>query len=123
MPVPVLISCCLGLLPMIGFALFVNWLDRYEKEPKVLLVSAFLWGALLAAGMAFVINTITTEGILLLTGSEEFSGLSSGVFVAPIIEESLKGIALLILFFAFRKEFDSLLDGAVYAGMVGLGFG
>lgn len=123
MPAPVLISCCLGLLPMIGFALYVNWLDRYEKEPKVLLVSAFLWGAIIASGMAFVINTITGIGIYLLTASEAFAELSGGVFVAPIIEESLKGMALLILFFAFRKEFDSLLDGAVYGGMVGLGFG
>ncbi|MFN3741500.1 MAG: PrsW family intramembrane metalloprotease [Anaerolineales bacterium] len=120
---PVLISCCLGLVPMIGFALYVNWLDRYEKEPKVLLASAFLWGAIIAAGMAFVINTFIGEGISLLTASEAFAELSIGVFVAPIIEESLKGMALLILFLGFRKEFDSLLDGAVYGGMVGLGFG
>lgn len=120
---PFLVSCCLGLLPMIGFALYVNWLDRYEKEPKVLLVSAFLWGAVIAAGLAFVINTIGGAIFYLLTTSEGFAEVSSGVFLAPIVEESLKGLALLILFFAFRREFDSLLDGAVYGGMVGLGFG
>lgn len=120
---PLFVSFCLGLLPMIWFALYVDWLDRYEKEPKVLLTLAFLWGAIIAAGLAFFLNTLIGIGLYWVTASEAFSELSTSVFAAPLIEESLKGMALLILFFAFRKEFDSLLDGAVYGGMVGLGFG
>ncbi len=120
---PLLLSACLGLIPMLLFAAYVNWLDRYEKEPKWLLVSAFLWGAVIASTLAFVINTLTGFGIYLLTASEPFVNLSTSVFIAPLVEESLKGMALLGLFFAFRNEFDSLLDGAVYGGMIGLGFG
>ncbi len=120
---PLLLSACLGLIPMLLFAVYVNWLDRYEKEPKWLLVSTFLWGAAIASTLAFVINTLTGLGIYLLTASEAFVNFSTSVFIAPLVEESLKGMALLGLFFAFRSEFDSLLDGAVYGGMIGLGFG
>ncbi|MEJ5239861.1 MAG: PrsW family intramembrane metalloprotease [Anaerolineales bacterium] len=118
-----LLSCFLGLIPMLGFALYVNWLDRYEKEPKVLLAAAFLWGAIIAAGLAFVINTLLGIGIYLITFSTLLTEWSSSIVVAPFVEEGLKGLALLILFLAFRKEFDSLLDGAIYGGMIGLGFG
>jgi RsiW-degrading membrane proteinase PrsW (M82 family) len=120
---PLLLSACLGLIPMLLFAVYVNWLDRYEKEPKWLLVSTFLWGAVIASTLAFVINTLTGLGMYLLTASEAFADLSTSVFIAPLVEESLKGMALLGLFFAFHSEFDSLLDGAVYGGMIGLGFG
>jgi len=120
---PLLLSACLGLIPMLLFAVYVNWLDRYEKEPKWLLVSTFLWGAVIASTLAFVINTLTGLGMYLLTASEALADLSTSVFIAPLVEESLKGMALLGLFFAFHSEFDSLLDGAVYGGMIGLGFG
>ena len=30
-----------GFVPMFIYAAFVNWLDRYEKEPKLLLGAAF----------------------------------------------------------------------------------
>jgi hypothetical protein len=33
-----------GFVPMFLFAAFVNWLDRYEKEPKLLLGAAFVLG-------------------------------------------------------------------------------
>jgi len=42
--------------------------------------------------------------------------------VAPFVEEALKGSALLVIFFAFRNEFDSILDGIIYAGITALGF-
>jgi len=38
------------------------------------------------------------------------------------VEEILKGLAVLVVFLAARHEFDSILDGIVYAGIVALGF-
>jgi len=40
-----------GFVPMFLSAAFVNWLDRYEKEPKILLSGAFLWGVVIAGGL------------------------------------------------------------------------
>jgi hypothetical protein len=61
-------------------------------------------------------------GIFLATGSEAASSLATGSVSAPLVEESLKGLAVLIVFLIFRSEFDNLLDGVVYAGVAALGF-
>lgn len=111
-----------GFVPMFLFAILVNWLDRYEKEPKLLLGAAFLWGAVIAAGGAFVLNTAFGIGIYALTGSEGAAEFGTASIVAPIIEEGLKGLAVLIVFSLFRREFDSVLDGIVYAAITAMGF-
>ncbi|MGE5375049.1 MAG: PrsW family intramembrane metalloprotease [Bacteroidota bacterium] len=111
-----------GFVPMFLFAAFINWLDRYEKEPKILLGAAFGWGALIAAGGAFVINTASGMGIYALTGSQGLTEFGTSSIVAPVVEESLKGLAVLIVFFFFRWEFDSVMDGIVYAAITAMGF-
>jgi len=111
-----------GFVPMFLFAAFVNWLDRFEKEPKLLLGAAFLWGMVIAAGGAFILNTAFGIGIYALTGSEGAAEFGTTSIVAPIIEEGLKGLAVLIVFLMFRSEFDSVLDGIVYAAIAAMGF-
>lgn len=111
-----------GFVPMFLFAAFVNWLDRYEKEPKILLGAAFFWGVVIAGGGAYVLNTAFGIGIYTLTGSEGAAEFGTTSIVAPIIEEGLKGLAVLVVFLLFRKEFDSILDGIVYAAITAMGF-
>lgn len=111
-----------GFVPMFLFAAFLYWLDRYEKEPLPLLSAVFGWGFIVAAGGAFIINTVLGIGIYIFTGSEITTDLTTGSVIAPLVEETLKGLAVLIVFLFFRKEFDSILDGMIYAGIVALGF-
>ncbi len=119
---PFLVSLFFGFAPMFLFAYILYWTDRYEREPKILLGAVFFWGMAIAAGGAFIINTVLGMGVYVFTGSESASDLATGSIIAPIVEESLKGLAVLIVFFVFRKEFDSILDGIVYAGITALGF-
>ncbi len=111
-----------GFVPAFLFAAFLYWLDRYEKEPKILLGAVFFWGAFIAAGGAFLINTALGIGVYLFTGSEWATDLTTAILIAPFVEEILKGLAVLIVFLAFRHEFDSILDGMIYAGVTALGF-
>jgi RsiW-degrading membrane proteinase PrsW (M82 family) len=111
-----------GFIPMFLFAAFVNWLDRYEKEPKLLLGAAFLWGVIIAGGGAYILNTAFGIGIYVVTGSEGAAEFGTTSIVAPIIEESLKGLAVLAVFLMFRNEFDSVLDGVVYGAVTAMGF-
>ncbi|HUE99347.1 MAG TPA: PrsW family intramembrane metalloprotease [Anaerolineales bacterium] len=111
-----------GFVPMFMFAAFVNWLDRYEKEPKLLLGAAFLWGVVIAGGGAYVLNTAFGLGIYALTGSASAAEFGTTSIVAPIIEEALKGLAILVVFLMFRREFDSVLDGVVYGAVTAMGF-
>jgi protease PrsW len=117
-----LLSLMLGLLPMLVFAWVIYWLDRYEKEPLLLLGGVFLWGAIGAATAAFVINTLFGVGVYLFTSSEAATDLATGSLIAPVVEETLKGLAVLTIFLLARSEFDSYMDGIVYAGIVALGF-
>ncbi len=117
-----LISLLAGVIPMFLYAWFLYYLDRYEKEPLKLISGMFLWGALIAAGAAFVINSISSRGIYIITQSEFATQLATSALIAPAVEETLKGAAVLIIFLFFRPDFDSPLDGIVYAGIAALGF-
>lgn len=109
-------------VPAFLMAAFIYWLDRYEKEPLILLGAAFFWGAIVAAGAAYLINTVFGLGIYMLTGSGDVASQATSALIAPFVEEGLKGLAVLIVFLAFRREFDSILDGIIYAGITALGF-
>jgi len=93
-----------GFVPMFLYAAFVNWLDRYEKEPKLLLGAAFVWGVVIAGGGAYILNTAVGIGVYSFTGSASAADFSTTSISAPIIEEALKGLAVLIVFLMFRKE-------------------
>lgn len=115
-------SFIIGFGTALVFASIVYWLDRYEKEPLLLLGCVFIWGAVVAAGSAFIINTLLGVGIFIFTNSEVATDLATGSLIAPLIEEILKGLAVFGIFLFFRREFDSVLDGIIYAGITALGF-
>jgi len=117
-----IVSGFIGFSTALLFADILYWLDRYEKEPILLLGGVFIWGAVIAAGSAFIINTILGLGIFVITNSTFASDFATGSLVAPLVEETLKGLAVLAVFLVFRHEFDSLLDGIIYAGVAALGF-
>ena len=117
-----IVSGFIGFSMSLLYASILYWLDRYEKEPILLLGGVFLWGAVVAAGSAFLINTILGMGIYVFTGSNFMTDLATGSIVAPLVEETLKGLAVLVVFLVFRNEFDSVLDGIIYAGVAALGF-
>ena len=117
----ILLALVVGILPMIVYALILWWLDRYEKEPLGLLVAAFLWGAVPAIIFSLIAELIL--GIPISTFVEPVTAdLVGAAVVAPIAEETFKGMALVFLLLLFRHEIDSPLDGIIYGGLVGFGF-
>ncbi len=97
------------------------WLDRFESEPNRYLVTAFLWGALVAAALAALFNTGAI--IVLREATDPESALATtAVFVAPVVEEAVKGVLVLVVWLMLRHEFDGVTDGMVYAGVCAAGF-
>jgi protease PrsW len=117
-----LLALALSFIPAFIYAAILYWLDRFEKEPRRMLLGSFLWGAFIATTGAIIWSSIFEIGILAFTGSEAVTDLSGATIVAPVVEECLKGLAVLLIFLAYRHEFDSVLDGIVYAGITALGF-
>jgi RsiW-degrading membrane proteinase PrsW (M82 family) len=97
------------------------WLDRWEPEPPRLLVLAFLWGASVA-----IVVSIGLElyfGSVLATGDKATDDFVSTGIGAPIIEEALKGLFLIVMMTGRRRnELNSLTDCLVYAGITAAGF-
>jgi len=119
--VPFLAGLVIAVLPVPVYLTLVLWLDRYESEPAWLLATSFFWGALVAVFFAIVVNSL---GVLVVQSAfGETAGDFYGMVIsAPLVEETAKALALFALFLWKRDEFDGVLDGIVYAAMVGLGF-
>ena len=98
------------------------WLDRFEAEPWRYLVTAFLWGALVAALAAGVFNTGAHIAFQAATGRDDDAMLATAIFSAPLVEEACKGLLVLLIWWFRRREFDGIIDGMVYAGVVAAGF-
>ncbi|WP_205475030.1 PrsW family intramembrane metalloprotease [Nocardioides sp. SYSU D00038] len=114
-PGTLLVATVLAAVPVVPLVLCYLWLDRYEPEPRRLLLMGLLWGAFVATFSAVVVQGI---GGVFAGVSEE----ASLAVVAPVSEEATKGLFLLLLLWWRRAELDGILDGLVYAGMVGIGF-
>ena len=108
-----LIGSLIAFLPAIFYLAIFLWLDRYDPEPPRTLAIAFAWGATISVFFSGIIND--------LSGSAMGDRLT-GIVFAPIIEEMCKGIGVFLIALFFRNDFDSIVDGIVYAGVVALGF-
>jgi RsiW-degrading membrane proteinase PrsW (M82 family) len=132
----VLLIACLGaVIPTVVYVSIAWWLDRYEKEPLFLLALTFLWGAIPAVILAAISELAVmlplimhgTDGEIPVVGFQQSDQLPTAVMftvavVAPLVEETLKAVPLLFIFFVFRREFDGLMDGLLYGALVGFGF-
>jgi RsiW-degrading membrane proteinase PrsW (M82 family) len=110
-----------AMLPVPIYIMLILWIDRYESEPMWMIATAFVWGATVAVFASYILNTIN-HIIAASFWGHEAGELFSAVISAPVVEESSKALILFIFFFWKKDEFDGIIDGIVYAGMVGLGF-
>lgn len=109
-------------VPVPVYVALLLWIDRFEPEPPWMLVTAFLWGALLAFIPAVIVNSTVMAVIGGISESASFGEGMAAMFSAPPVEESCKAAILFIYFFWRKADFDGVVDGIVYAGMVALGF-
>jgi protease PrsW len=114
-PRSLLLATVLAALPVGPIVGCYLWLDRYEPEPRRLLAAGLLWGGFVATAAALLIQGV--GGFVV-----GFTDRQSLELVAPLTEEGSKGLFLLLLLWWRRAELDGILDGIVYAGMVGVGF-
>jgi RsiW-degrading membrane proteinase PrsW (M82 family) len=116
-----LVASVVAFVPAAFYVIPLVWLDRYDPEPFWLLALAFAWGALVAVIASFVINSVIGAAVSIGV-SPEAGQVAGAVISAPVFEEATKGIGLLILLIFFRRYFDDILDGIVFAGVIALGF-
>jgi protease PrsW len=121
----ILVSIVMGIVPMLIYATFLWWLDRWEKEPLHLLAAAFIWGFIpsaIGALIAQLVLDIPTSALLYYDETGFAYTIASAGLIAPVTEEIIKAVAVLLIFVLFYREFDSYLDGIIYGSLAGFGF-
>jgi len=114
-----MLSVIAAALPMIGFLFAVWWLDRYEREPPLLVLGVFLWGAVGAVTFSLIGSGLLHVPVAFL--APEAGAIIGPVLIAPLAEEPAKALVLLLLLRS--RHFDGITDGFVYGAAAGLGFG
>jgi len=114
-PTSIALATLLAAVPVGPIVACYLWLDRYEPEPRALLAAGLLWGCFVATAAAILL-----QGVGGLVGG--FTDRQTLEVVAPVTEEASKGLFLFLMLWWRRSELDGVLDGIVYAGMVGVGF-
>ena len=109
-----------SLLPLAAVMLAVHVIDRWEPEPRRLLLFAFVWGAIVSISVTMLIQPY----FALAAGP--VSGLDYQTFAvtvqAPVVEEFAKSLGLLLLVLFASKHFDGPVDGVVFAFTIAGGF-
>jgi RsiW-degrading membrane proteinase PrsW (M82 family) len=112
----------LALIPLAIVLLGVRWIDRWEPEPRLLLLLAFLWGA--TASIVIALVTDIGASFLYAAGGADvnLTVFLQAAVQAPIVEEFGKGLGLLLIYLIARRYFDGPVDGIVFAALIGGGF-
>lgn len=116
-----MVSFLAGVIPTAAYIGIFWWLDRYKKAPIWLLSIAFFWGAIPAILISLIAELIfgLPFSALLDSFAAQVVGASA---IAPVVEESVKGVSLLFLLLVFGRYFDDVLDGIIFGAVAGLGF-
>lgn len=112
----------LALVPLGVVLAAIRWLDRWEPEPRGALWFAFLWGAGVSVLAALALNQIGAAYFYEVTADADLALRLTAGYVAPLVEETAKGVGVLLLFLVRRRYFDGPVDGVVYAATVAGGF-
>jgi RsiW-degrading membrane proteinase PrsW (M82 family) len=106
----------------IPWVILLRRADRYEREPAKLAVLAFVWGGFAATyGIAIHANAALRE-IYATVISPAFALNWSAPLSAPLVEETAKGVGLLLLMALASHAIRSAFDGLVLGAFIGVAF-
>ena len=116
-----------AVIPMFFYMLMLWLLDRNERDPFWMLIINFIWGGSGAIILALIgssmfqmpVNEIVYE--VTNDASSEMMDFTGSIITAPVVEEFTKGIFLVLIL--NTMNFDGVVDGVIYGGAIGLGFG
>ncbi len=134
-----LVAAVASLLAASPAILSIVFFDRREFEPAVGMIGVFAWGAIAATALSIVVTSTTSTRLieamigtptseLLLTRGLSFSEVIDTldwvpkVIVAPYVEEALKLLGLVGVFYLMRGRVRGMKDGIVLGATLGLGF-
>ena len=112
----------LSLVALVIVVGFLQRIDRWEPEPWTTKLAMFLWGGGVATLTPMITNTALHTDLAFTIGDLRRAEALAMSFIAPLVEETFKGIGVLIIVVVRRNSINSVLDGVVYAGFSAAGF-
>jgi len=109
----------LAIAPGLALSIYFYLADKYEKEPKVLLLKTFLSGGFSIYPAIYLTSFMTEIGFV---NDNTFSGVAGYAFFAVAFSEELSKFAFFWLLCYKNPEFNEPYDGIIYSVMVALGF-
>jgi protease PrsW len=115
----ILVGLIFSAIPAAIWIYFFYRLDRLEAEPKGMVLSVFVVGALVTAALHdFIINDIFSVSDWQY--NSWWGHLLGGVLIVGIVEQAI--IYATVRYTVFRNpEFDERVDGVIYSVAAGLG--
>ncbi len=109
----------LAIAPGLAICIYIFWKDKYDPEPKKMLIWAFILGILSIIPAVILENMVVRSGMIfsdsiIKTAIYSFGGVA-------IIEEGVK-FFVVFRFLYPKKDFDEPFDGITYAVMASMGF-
>jgi RsiW-degrading membrane proteinase PrsW (M82 family) len=120
-PVATTTAFALFALYAVPFVIFIVNLDHLEREPPVLLATAFTWGAVVVTATA-VPGNLAADSLVAKLVSPRFAAMWGPALAGPTVEEILKFLGVLVIALLATAQVNSVVDGIVYGAMVGLGY-
>ena len=114
------LSWVLVLAYALPVAFVVYRIDLFEREPKLMLAGALIWGGVIATSFAGYANGAWLS--VLGKVAPDLAAPWGAAIVGPGVEETLKLMGVVTLYLIASSEFDGVMDGFVYGALVGLGF-
>lgn len=110
-----------ALAPVFVIIIYIYLKDKYEKEPKRLLLYHFLLGAIISIIITTILYYVFDIFFPLLNHTSIFEQFIKAFFIVGFTEEFSKYI--IVRYVAQpNKAFNEPFDGIVYAVMVSMGF-
>lgn len=106
--------------PGLAIAIYVFWHDKFDPEPRALLIKAFFWGCI-SIIPAILLNYLLKYVLGVELDGTLYQTFLFAFFVVAIAEESSKFFFLRWRLYT-RPEFDEPYDGITYSVMIAMGF-
>lgn len=118
-----LVGLGLAVLPVPLLIAAFRWIDGVEPTPWRNHFFAFAWGACAATLVALLTNSLAADWLATsVADSPGHADILGATVIAPVVEETAKGAAVLLLFLFRRRDFDGVVSGIALAGITATGF-
>ena len=114
----VLTLLALAVAPGIAISIFIYWKDKFDREPRKILIISFLLGVL----SIFPAMVLEILGGFLDTASGTLFEIGLYTFGVVGLSEECSKFFMLRIYPYRKKEFNEPFDGITYSVMVSMGF-